>query len=233
MYSCCIFVTWYCIYSVSNNFKKVYCYLCLLALSFSCAHVLSFCRLSYTMLQCNYFSIQDWVWMHWGIKSITMKLSILPLSDTPGFAIMFSLGWVTCCSVYKRVSSWEGAKKINNERHPDLTGTPRRGLGREVSLYKSRCVVAHNILPGLRLSPGIRWSFKVHFAFGRKLVNSYIMHIFGTCFHGRLAQMVERSLSMREARGSIPRLSILFSLTSKKCRFVDAQKAFSKNPREK
>ena len=29
---------------------------------------------------------------------------------------------------------------------------------------------------------------------------------------GRLAQMVERSLSMREARGSIPRLSIFWSI---------------------
>ena len=64
MYCCCIFVTWYCIYSVSNNFKKVYCYLCVLCLFLSCDHVLSFCRLSFTMLQCDYFSIQDWVWMH-------------------------------------------------------------------------------------------------------------------------------------------------------------------------
>ena len=162
-----------------------------------------------------------------------MKLSILPLSETPGFIMMFSLGWTTCCSVYKRVSSWEGAKNLNHERHPDLRGKPLRGLGREVSLYKSRCVVAHSILPGLRLSPGLRWSFKVHFVFGRKLINSYIMHIFDTCFHGRLAQMAERSLSMREARGSIPRLSTLFSLTSKECKFVDAQKAFLKSPREK
>ena len=161
-----------------------------------------------------------------------MKPSILPLSDTPGFAIMFSLGWTTCCCVYKRVSSWEGAKILTTKdtKH-------HKGLRREVSPYEFRCVVAHSILPcltrALRLSPGLRWSFKVHFVFGRKLVNSYIMHIFETCFHGRLAQMVERSLSMREARGSIPRLSTVFSLTSKKCKLVDAQRAFAKSPQEK
>jgi len=51
------------------------------------------------------------------IKSITMKLSILPLSDTvtPGFAIMFCLRWVMCCSVHKRVTSWRGARSLKNE----------------------------------------------------------------------------------------------------------------------
>ena len=47
------------------------------------------------------------------------------------------------------------------------------------------------------------------------------------CCHGELAQMVERSLSMREVRGSMPRFS-MFSTNITKRRFPFPQQVVSK-----
>jgi hypothetical protein len=63
-YSCCIFVVRMLDLLCIQQCQKVYCFMCISAWSFSFYHFLSLHRLGFTMPRCNYFSIQDWVWIH-------------------------------------------------------------------------------------------------------------------------------------------------------------------------